>query len=98
MVVTSNHISILGGVTSAVKTAKEKLGYLHKVAVEVSTENEVREAIAAGADVIVIEDSARRSLLDWRRLRESCRVRLRSSAAGRLRLRMCVSMPKRARN
>ena len=55
VMVTSNHISILGGVASAVKTAKEKLGYLHKVAVEVSAENEVREAIDAGADVIVIE-------------------------------------------
>ncbi|HJY28597.1 MAG TPA: carboxylating nicotinate-nucleotide diphosphorylase [Pyrinomonadaceae bacterium] len=55
IVVTSNHVSILGGVATAVKTAKEKLGYLHKVAVEVSVENEVREAIGAGADVIVID-------------------------------------------
>jgi nicotinate-nucleotide pyrophosphorylase (carboxylating) len=56
VLVTSNHISILGGVASAVKTAKEKLGYLHKIAVEVSAENEVREAISAGADVIVIDE------------------------------------------
>ncbi len=55
VVVTSNHVSILGGVASAVKTAKEKLGYLHRIAVEVSVENEVREAVGAGADVIVIE-------------------------------------------
>ena len=55
VVVTSNHISIIGGVTGAVKTAKEKLGYLHKVAVEVSSENEVKEAIEAGADVIVVD-------------------------------------------
>jgi nicotinate-nucleotide pyrophosphorylase (carboxylating) len=56
VVVTSNHISILGGVAGAVKSAKEKLGYLHKVAVDVANENEVRDAINAGADVIVIED------------------------------------------
>jgi nicotinate-nucleotide pyrophosphorylase (carboxylating) len=56
VVVTSNHISILGGVAGAVRSAKEKLGYLHKVAVQVSSENEVREAINAGADVLVIED------------------------------------------
>jgi nicotinate-nucleotide pyrophosphorylase (carboxylating) len=55
VVVTSNHISILGGVASAVKSAKEKLGYLHRIAVEVATENEVQDAIAAGADVVVIE-------------------------------------------
>ena len=56
VVVTSNHIAILGSVASAVKNAKEKLGYLHKVAVQVSSENEVREAVEAGADTIVIED------------------------------------------
>ena len=56
VVVTSNHISILGGVGGAVKGAKEKLGYLHKVAVHVASENDVREAINAGADVLVIED------------------------------------------
>jgi nicotinate-nucleotide pyrophosphorylase (carboxylating) len=56
VVVTSNHVAILGGVSSAVKTAKEKLGYLHRVAVEVSSENELRDAIAAGADVVVIDD------------------------------------------
>jgi nicotinate-nucleotide pyrophosphorylase (carboxylating) len=56
VVVTSNHISILGSVTGAVKLAKNKLGYLHKVAVEVSAENEVREAVGAGADGIVIEN------------------------------------------
>jgi nicotinate-nucleotide pyrophosphorylase (carboxylating) len=56
VVVTSNHVSILGGVTVAVKAAKEKLGYFHKVVVEVTNENEVKEAIAAGADVVVIED------------------------------------------
>ena len=55
VLVTSNHVSILGGVTGAVKTAKEKLGYLHKIAVEVASEIEVRDAIAAGADAIVID-------------------------------------------
>ena len=56
VVVTANHISILGGVTNAVKTAKEKLGYLHKIAVEVTNENEVKDAIAAGGDAIIIDD------------------------------------------
>jgi nicotinate-nucleotide pyrophosphorylase (carboxylating) len=56
VVVTSNHVSILGGVNAAVTAAKEKLGYLHKVAVQISTENELRDAIKAGADVVVLED------------------------------------------
>ena len=54
VLVTANHVSILGGVANAVKTAKEKLGYLHKVTVEVGSEGEVKEAASAGADVIVI--------------------------------------------
>ena len=56
VVVTSNHISILGGVNAAVKTAKEKLGYLHKVAVQISNETELKDAIKAGADIVVLED------------------------------------------
>lgn len=55
VVVTANHISILGGVAAAVNSAKEKLGYLHRVAVQVATESEVKEAIAAGADMIMFE-------------------------------------------
>ena len=56
VVVTSNHVAILGGVSAAVKTAKEKLGYLHRVGVQISNETELRDAIAAGANVVVLED------------------------------------------
>ncbi|HET9478258.1 MAG TPA: carboxylating nicotinate-nucleotide diphosphorylase [Pyrinomonadaceae bacterium] len=55
VVVTSNHISILGSVTAAVKSAKERLGYLHKVGVQVASEAELKEAIASGADVIMLD-------------------------------------------
>ena len=55
VVVTANHISILGGVTAAVKSAQEKLGYLHRVRVEVSSESEMKEAMAAGADVFILD-------------------------------------------
>ncbi|HYK20122.1 MAG TPA: carboxylating nicotinate-nucleotide diphosphorylase [Pyrinomonadaceae bacterium] len=64
-VVTSNHIAILGGVAGAVKAAKEQLGYFHKVAVEVSNESELREAITAGADAVVVQDL---SVTDFGRL------------------------------
>lgn len=57
VVVTSNHIAILGGVSAAVRSAKQKLGYLHKVGVQISNESELREAIEAGADVVVLENS-----------------------------------------
>lgn len=54
VMVTANHISILGSVGAAVKSAKEKLGYLHKVTVDVANENEMKDAIAAGADVVML--------------------------------------------
>jgi nicotinate-nucleotide pyrophosphorylase (carboxylating) len=56
VVVTSNHVSVLGGVSAAVKSAKERLGYLHKVGVQVANESELRDAIEAGADVVALED------------------------------------------
>ncbi|HEX3186830.1 MAG TPA: carboxylating nicotinate-nucleotide diphosphorylase [Pyrinomonadaceae bacterium] len=56
VIVTSNHVAILGGVAAAVRSAKEKLGYLHKVGVQVANETELRDAIEAGADVLVLED------------------------------------------
>ena len=55
VVVTSNHISVLGGVSAAVKNAQEKIGYLHRVRVEVKNESEMKEAMAAGADVFILE-------------------------------------------
>ena len=56
VIVTSNHVAILGGVAAAVRSAKEKLGYLHKVGVQVANETELRDAIEAGADLLVLED------------------------------------------
>ena len=55
VVVTANHIAIVGGVASAVKQAKDNLGYLHKIAVHVSSEAELTEAVSAGADIVVLE-------------------------------------------
>ncbi|HTG87399.1 MAG TPA: carboxylating nicotinate-nucleotide diphosphorylase, partial [Pyrinomonadaceae bacterium] len=56
VVVTSNHVAIVGGVGAAVRDVKQKLGYLHRVAVHIANETELRDAIGAGADVIVLED------------------------------------------
>jgi len=70
VVVTANHISIVGEVTAAVRMAKEKLGYLHKIAVEVSNENEVKDAVKAGADAVVVDDL---SSADFARLTATAR-------------------------
>ena len=64
VLIKDNHIALAGGVGAAVKRAKESVGHLHKVEVEVSTERDLREAIGEGADILLLdnltpEDTAR---------------------------------------
>lgn len=51
----ANHATVTGSVGAAVKSAREKIGHLHRIAAQVSNELEVREAIESGADVLSIE-------------------------------------------
>jgi len=55
VVIRPNHVSIAGGLIPAVKRAKENLGRVHKIEVQVSTDTEVREAVDNGADILVFE-------------------------------------------
>jgi nicotinate-nucleotide pyrophosphorylase (carboxylating) len=52
----SNHIAIAGGVGDAVQSARDKIGHIHRISVEVRTEGEIKEAIAHGAGVLVLTD------------------------------------------
>lgn len=51
----ANHAAIAGGIGAAIKSAREKIGHVHKIAVEVANEREVREAIESGADVLALD-------------------------------------------
>ena len=53
--VKANHAAIAGGVGAAVKAAGQKIAPLRKIAVQVSNERDLREAIENGADVLSIE-------------------------------------------
>ena len=53
--VKANHTAIAGGVGAAVKAAAEKIAPLRKIAVQVSNERDLREAIENGADVLSLE-------------------------------------------
>jgi nicotinate-nucleotide pyrophosphorylase (carboxylating) len=52
----ANHAAIAGSLSSAIKHANEKIGHLHRVAVEVSGRSEIKEAVEAGASVLVMKD------------------------------------------
>jgi nicotinate-nucleotide pyrophosphorylase (carboxylating) len=55
VVITPNHIAIIGDLPHAVREAKEKLGYLHKINVYVNGEGDLKQAIASGADGLILD-------------------------------------------
>jgi len=57
-----NHIAAAGSVTAAVASAKERAGALWKVEVEVTDLDLYREALAAGADVILLDNMSERDM------------------------------------
>jgi nicotinate-nucleotide pyrophosphorylase (carboxylating) len=56
VLIKDNHIAIAGGVREAVSRAKESVGHLHKIEVEVSTERALEEAIKSGADIVMFDN------------------------------------------
>ncbi len=56
VLIKDNHIALAGGVGSAVSQAREKVGHLHKIEVEVSSEGDLREAIKEGANIILLDN------------------------------------------
>ncbi len=56
VLIKDNHIALAGGITRAVSAAKLKVGHLHKIEVEISNWAQLREAIEAGADIILLDN------------------------------------------
>jgi len=56
VLIKDNHIAACGGITASVERIRSKISHLVKVEVEVSTIDEVKEAIAAGSDVIMLDN------------------------------------------
>lgn len=56
VLIKDNHIALAGGVATAVERARQAVGHLHKVEVEVSSEAGLREAIKSGADILLLDN------------------------------------------
>ena len=56
VLIKDNHIALAGGVKEAVQAAKESVGHLHKVEIEIMNWAELREAIEAGADIVMLDN------------------------------------------
>ena len=59
-----NHIDAKGGITPAVKALREKIGHTVKIEVETSTLDEVREALEAGADIIMLDNMSNETMAE----------------------------------
>lgn len=51
-----NHIDAKGGITPAVNALREKVGHTVKIEVETRNLDEVKEALSAGADIIMLDN------------------------------------------
>ncbi|HUV51293.1 MAG TPA: carboxylating nicotinate-nucleotide diphosphorylase [Anaerolineae bacterium] len=56
VLIKDNHIAACGGITKAVKRIRNNISHLIKIEVEVSSLDEVKEAVEAGADVIMLDN------------------------------------------
>ncbi|MDD6733149.1 MAG: carboxylating nicotinate-nucleotide diphosphorylase [Lachnospiraceae bacterium] len=51
-----NHIGAAGSITKAIRMAKEYAPFVRKIEIEVETLDQVREAVEAGADIIMLDN------------------------------------------
>jgi nicotinate-nucleotide pyrophosphorylase (carboxylating) len=63
-----NHIGAAGSVTKAIELAKEYAPFVRKIEVEVETLDMVKEAVAAGADIIMLDN------MDNNTMREALKI------------------------
>jgi len=56
VLIKENHIVAAGGITEAVKRARAYIPHTLKIEIETETLDEVREAVAAGADIIMLDN------------------------------------------
>jgi nicotinate-nucleotide pyrophosphorylase (carboxylating) len=60
-----NHLSFSGGILAAVEKVKQELGHTVKVEVEIETEQQMNEAVEAGADIIMFDNRKPEEITEW---------------------------------
>lgn len=64
VLIKDNHIAIAGGVAIAVERARAAIGHMVKIEVEVDTLAQLDEALAVGAEVILLDNMAPETLME----------------------------------
>lgn len=83
VIVKENHIRAAGGITKAVERLRESLAPTLKIEVETSDMNEVKEAVSAGADIIMLDNM---SIPDMKAAVDYIAGRAKVEASGNVRL------------
>lgn len=68
VMIKDNHISGAGSITAAVEKVRLNVGHMVKIEVETKNKEEVLEAVAAGADVIMFDNATPGQVKEWRTL------------------------------
>lgn len=79
VLIKDNHIAVAGGVVPALRAAKNFVGHLVKIEIEVDTLDQLQEVLAEGADVVLLDN------MTTEQLREAVKMiggRMRSEASG----------------
>ncbi|WP_425062320.1 carboxylating nicotinate-nucleotide diphosphorylase [Pyruvatibacter mobilis] len=64
LLIKDNHIAVAGGVTAAIQAAKAQAGHMVKIECEVDTLDQLREALDAGAEAILLDNMAPATLAE----------------------------------
>ncbi len=78
-----NHIDAGGGITKTVETLRKKIGHTVKIEVETRNLDEVKEALSAGADIIMLDNM---SLEDMKKASEIIGGKALTEASGNVTL------------
>ena len=79
ILIKDNHIAVAGGIRPVLRAAKKAVGHLVKIEIEVDTLDQLREVIAEGADVVLLDN------MNPATLREAVQMvngRMKSEASG----------------
>lgn len=73
-----NHADAYGGITNAVNVLRSRMGHMNKIEVEVRNQEELKEAIAVGADVIMLDNMTPAEMVECVKLTDG-RAKLEAS-------------------
>lgn len=68
LMIKENHIAVAGSISRAVELARKRVGLMVRIEVECETEDQVREAVAAGVDIIMLDNQSPEEAARLRRL------------------------------